>query len=155
MRFNTSKVLIMAALLSIGVTACTTNMSSNTYSTSGATQMQRVVAGTIVSARQVQIADDQNAIGSLGGAALGGLAGAQIGHGAGSTAGAIGGALIGGLIGNQIEKQVTKQMGMEYVVKLKNGAMVSVVQGTDPMFYRGQHVMVVYGGGRPRVIPAA
>lgn len=156
MRLNSKKVLLAAALTMMSVTACTTNLSSNTYSTYGASSMQRVVPGTIVSVRSVEVTNDNNAVGSLTGAALGGLAGSQIGSGTtANIAGGVGGAVIGGLIGNQIEKQVTKQTAVEYVIKLKNGTMVSVVQGTDQIFYRGQRVMVMYGGNRPRVIPAS
>lgn len=155
MKLSTMKLILVAGVVSLSVTACTTSLSSGTYTTSGATQMQQAVSGTVVSARLVEVANDQNTVGTLTGAALGGIAGSQIGGGtASNVAGGIGGAVIGGLIGNQVEKQITKQTAMEYVVKLRNGSMVSVVQDPNPTFYRGQRVMVVYGGGRPRVIPA-
>lgn len=152
MKLNAKKVLLVAALTVVSATACTTNLSSGTYSTYGASTMQQVVPGVVVSARSVQVANDNNTVGTVAGAALGGLAGSTIGHGAGSVAGAVGGALLGGLAGNQIEKQVTTQTAMEYVVKLSNGTMVSVVQAPDQIFYKGQKVFVQYGGDRPRVV---
>ena len=45
-------------------------------------------------------------MGTLGGAAVGGLVGAQFGSGGGQVAAAIGGALIGGLIGSHIGQQL-------------------------------------------------
>jgi len=41
-------------------------------------------------------------VGTLGGAAAGGLIGNQIGHGAGNAAATLGGVLIGGFVGNQL-----------------------------------------------------
>lgn len=46
--------------------------------------------------------------GTLGGAALGGLAGAQFGHGAGQVAAAALGVVVGGIIGNQIGQSLDK-----------------------------------------------
>jgi len=155
MQLSTKKVMVIAALMAMSVTACTTNLSSDNYSTYGATRMQQVVPGVIVSMRYVQVANDQNAVGTLGGAALGGIAGSFLGGDSRTNAiGAVGGAVAGGLIGNQIEKGITKQTAAEYIVKVKGGSMVTVVQGPNPVFYRGQRVYVQYGSDRPRLIAA-
>ncbi len=45
--------------------------------------------------------DDKNIVGTVGGAAAGGLVGSQIGHGTGKTVAVIGGVLGGGYLGNQ------------------------------------------------------
>lgn len=56
----------------------------------------------------------KEAVGTLGGAALGGLAGSAIaGHGDGRGAGIILGVLVGGLIGNQIGKGLDKADRLE------------------------------------------
>ena len=65
--------------------------------------------------------------------------------------GAIGGAVIGALAGSAIEKGVTNQNGMEYVVQAENGNLITLVQGAEPAFSMGDHVMVLYGG-RSRIV---
>lgn len=45
--------------------------------------------------------DDKNIVGTLGGAAVGGVIGNQFGHGKGKTAATVGGAVAGGVLGNQ------------------------------------------------------
>jgi surface antigen len=56
-----------------------------------------------------QGAGTKETVGTLGGAAAGGLIGSQIGSGSGRTAAIIAGVLIGGLIGNQIGKALDEQ----------------------------------------------
>ena len=48
----------------------------------------------------------KQAVGTLGGAAVGGLIGSQFGSGSGQVAATIGGVLIGGLIGSEIGRQL-------------------------------------------------
>jgi outer membrane lipoprotein SlyB len=59
--------------------------------------------------------------------------------------GAIGGAVIGGLAGAAIESSATQQKGLEYVVETENGNLMTIVQGTNPAFMEGQRVLVLYG----------
>jgi outer membrane lipoprotein SlyB len=145
-------------LIMLVLAGCASSLSPDTYTTRTAGSIHRVVKGRIVSARVVQVSDDWNsgdggATGTLAGAALGALAGSQIGHGTGSAAAAIGGAVAGGVLGNATQKGFTGQVGVEYVIKLRNGSMISVVQGPRPTLNRGQHVLIEYGYGRARVIP--
>ena len=150
---NKFLIIIFSAVL--GISGCTKSLSPDTYTTSSAGQVNRVIPGVVVSSRPVQIADDANAndggmTGTLGGAAIGGIAGSAIGQGRGSALGLVGGAILGGIAGNAVQGQVTKQTGIEYVIRTKQG-MVSVVQGLTPAFSRGQHVLIQYGS-RARVI---
>lgn len=145
-----AKSLVTAAFIALTVVGCAPSISSDTYSTSTANQINRVIAGTIVSAREVQVSGDSmgggGMVGTLAGGSLGAIAaGTNIGQGYGSAAAAIGGAVLGGVIGNYAEKKVTSQRGMEYVVKTNQGTMVSVVQGLTPRLNIGQHVLVQYG----------
>ena len=55
-----------------------------------------------------QNAGDKETLGSLGGAALGGLAGAQIGSGSGQPAATAVGALLGFFIGSEVGKSLDK-----------------------------------------------
>lgn len=59
--------------------------------------------------------------------------------------GAVGGAVIGGIAGAAIESSATKQTGMEYVVETENGNLMTIVQGKDPLFTQGSKVLVLYG----------
>lgn len=152
-----AKSLMAASLLALTLTGCAPSLSPDTYTTSGVGQVNRVVAGTVVSSRPVKVSDDFNAgdgglTGTLVGAGAGAVAGSAIGGGRGSILTGIGGGLAGAIIGNQVQKGLTSQTGIEYVIKAKDGTMFSVVQGTNPVYQRGAHVLVEYGK-RARVIP--
>lgn len=135
-------------------TGCASSLSPDVYTTSGAGQIHHVVKGVITSTRVVKVTGNGDlGVGGIAGGALGAIAGSEIGGGRGSLATGIGGALLGGLAGNQIQKGLSSQTGIEYVVKLRNNSLISVVQAPTPTFNRGQHVLVQYGaGGRPRII---
>jgi len=146
---------IMPVLMLVG--ACASDIGANQHSSASVGSASRTVMGTVVSVRQVQVRDDDNTVGTLAGGAAGGIAGAQIGRGSRATAlGAVGGALAGAAVGNMAQRTLTNQAGFEYVVRLDNGEMVTVVQGADVLMAVGQRVMVVFGTGntRSRVIPA-
>ncbi|MFP1483069.1 hypothetical protein ACLB1S_08405 [Escherichia coli] len=59
--------------------------------------------------------------------------------------GAVGGAVIGGIAGAAIESSATKQTGMQYVVETENGNLMTIVQGKDPLFTQGSKVLVLSG----------
>lgn len=152
---KSSTYFLMSALSLSTLAGCAPSLSPDLYATGNAGQVQRVVSGVIVSSRIVKVADTGTGVGvgAVTGGALGALAGSQIGQGRGSLAAGIGGALLGGIAGNQVQKGLTSQTGIEYVVRLHNKSLISVVQGPTPTFNRGQHVLVQYGvGGRSRVI---
>ena len=151
--------LVSYFLLSIlglfALVGCAPSLSPDVYTTGNVGQVHRVVSGVVVSNRFVSVSDSGTGIGigSVTGGALGAIAGSQIGQGNGSLAAGIGGALLGGIAGNHVQKGLTTQTGVEYVVRLRNKSLISVVQGPTPTFNRGQHVLVQYGaGGRSRVI---
>ncbi len=151
-----NKSFIAAAFVALTVTGCAPSISPDTYSTSSAGQVNRVIAGKIVSARVVQVSGDTltqggGMVGTLAGAGAGAIAaGSTIGQGNGSLLAGIGGAVLGGVLGNTAEKKLTSQQGIEYVIKTNHGDMVSVVQGVNPHLSIGQHVLVQYGA-RARV----
>ena len=53
--------------------------------------------------------------------------------------------MIGGLLGSAIDKSINTQQGYEYIVKLKTGKTISVVQNLEMQFEVHQHVFVVDG----------
>lgn len=152
MKFHIHCLLSILALSFL--TGCASSLSPDVYTTTSAGQIHRVVKGVVRSSRVVKVTGDSElGVGGIAGGALGAIAGSEVGGGRGSLASGIGGALLGGLAGNQIQKGLSTQTGIEYVVKLRNNSLISVVQASMPTFNRGQHVLVQYGaGGRPRII---
>lgn len=136
------------------LTGCTPSLSPNIYDTANAGQIQHVAQGVVVSSRIVRVSDSGTnvGVGTVAGGALGAIAASQIGQGNGSLAAGIGGALLGGIAGGHAQQGLTRQNGIEYVIRLHNKSLISIVQGLRPSFNRGQHVLVQYGkGGRSRV----
>lgn len=148
--------IILAVPALILLNACATDIGANQYDSRAVGSVNRTLMGTIVSVRQIRVADSDTTAGSAIGAIGGGVAGSQIGSG--STAGvlgAVGGALIGGAAGHYAQKGLSGQNGYEYVVKLDNGSLVTLTQGSDVLMAAGQRCMVLYGSGsdRARIIP--
>lgn len=131
---------------------CAQNVSPNTYQASDIGVASKVLPGTVIAKRNINI-DANSGAGGLAGV----TAGAAVGSGLGGSAaanivGAVGGAVIGGLFGNKIDKAVNHHQGIEYIVKLKNGSTISLAQAQELQFEIGQHVLVVYGA-ITRLIP--
>ncbi|QNA90514.1 glycine zipper 2TM domain-containing protein [Massilia sp. Dwa41.01b] len=126
--------LFLAALLA----GCATPPQSGSVYHASQTQNEQVVRmGTVESVRNVTIANPESGVGTMGGAALGGLAGSQIGHGDGSAAMGIVGAIAGGLIGNRVEANANNRPGFEITVKLDSGELRAVTQVADELFRPG------------------
>lgn len=141
------------AALCLGIAACTPNIEPDSYAVGSVGQVNRAVKGTVVSARQVNIEGTQSGVGAGSGALAGGLGGSYIGGSSvrGSAIGAVGGAVAGGIAGALIEESATKQQGVEYIIEAENGAILTLVQGTDDPIAKGEKVLVLYGQ-RSRVV---
>ncbi len=143
--------LALAALFTLG--ACTADISPDDYYASSAGTVNTAKPCTVVSIRPVTVRSNDNNAGTLFGAAAGGVAGSTIGGGdTAHVLGAIGGALVGGIAGDAAQAELSKQTGFEYIVKLDNGTMVTVVQGNETIIQPGQRCFVLYGR-QARVIP--
>jgi len=125
--------------------------SANVYQARQTMGEQSVRMGVVESIRNVVIGSPQSGVGTLGGAALGGLAGNTVGQGNGSIAGAIGGAIVGGLIGQQVEKNMSNKPGLEITVKLDNGSLTAITQDADEQFNVGDRVRLLSNGRTTRV----
>jgi outer membrane lipoprotein SlyB len=147
------KVALLAVFGVLLVAGCATPQTADTYTRGEALRAQSVEMGVIESLRPVKIEAGQTGVGTVGGAALGGVAGSALGSGTrASVAGAIGGAIVGGLIGSAIEKDVSKADGVEVTVRLDSGRMIAVVQeGTGAEFRPGDRVRVTSDGYTTRV----
>ena len=132
---------MMAALL---VSACADSISPSTYSVGQVGTVNRAVDGMIISVRQVQI-DRSSGVGGAAGAGIGAAGGSAIGSSTeANIAGAIAGAVVGGIIGAAAEKGTVKTTGFEYVVRTANGALLTLVQGGEPLAVNDP-VIVMYG----------
>lgn len=139
---------------SLLLSACAKSVSPNSYQSSEVGVASKVVPGVIMSKRAVSI-DGNSGAGGLAGAGAGAAAGSTIGGSSstsGNIIGAIGGAVVGGLIGNAADKAINHHQGYEYIIRLKNGSAVSVVQAEEMKFEVNQRVLVVYGA-MTRIIP--
>ena len=141
MKTTVTVALVLAAGLVLS--GCPASMSGGAYTRDQARQAQDVQLGYVESVRQVLIEGTKSGVGTVGGAALGGVAGSTIGRGRGQVAGAIGGAVVGGLVGSAIEENATRQPGLEITVRLDNGRMLAVTQAADEPFYPGDRVRVL------------
>ena len=113
--------------------------------------------GTVVSSRSINIKGQQSGAGALIGGAAGGLGGSQIGAGVGSGAAAFGLALVGLAAGAIAEQSLIDRPGVEYTVVLQSGQTYIFAQNLnkgDTVIEPGHRVMVQYGYGYMRVLPA-
>lgn len=128
------------------------SLTGDTYSRGEAGYAQNVRTGRITSIRYVKI-EGGTGTGSVLGGVAGGLIGNQIGGGSGRTAATVGGAALGMIAGSHAGKAVESKQGIEIQVRLDKGGSVSVVQEVNPResFSVGDRVRVLSGGGRDRV----
>lgn len=140
-----NKRFLNVALCLAFLAGCADNINSNHYSTNQTGKVSTVAQCTVISVRQVGVSDNSGA-GTLIGGLAGGVAGSTIGGGSTAhTLGAVGGALLGGLVGSAAEQGLTSQTGLEYVVKLDNGQVLSITQGTGEALSVGQKCLVLFG----------
>ena len=138
------------ALIFLLLAGCASD-GSHDYVQSEARAVQTVDYGTVQSVREVKIKGDNAVVGTVTGAAIGGLLGNQIGHGGGRAAATVIGAVGGGIAGNAIERTVTAQDGQEVVVRLDSGNTIAVVQPGMQSFSIGERVRVLTGPKGTRV----
>lgn len=144
--------ILAAVTLTALLAACAgPSNSGSVYSSHQTMNEQSVRMGVVESVRNVTIANPESGVGTMAGAALGGLGGSQIGNGNGSAAVGIIGAVAGGLIGNRVENQVNNRPGFEITVRLENGELRSITQAADEMFRPGERVRLLSNGYTTRV----
>lgn len=154
-----SKGAVVAAILlaALGVTGCAQRQSQNVYKYDEVGKATAVTFGTIVSSREVDITGENTGTGALVGAAVGAGAGSYAGSGSG-TAWAVGAGLLAGAVAGAVAEQaMADRTGVEYVVMLQSGVVLTVVQDIGKEEARladGMRVMVQNTGGYQRVLPA-
>jgi len=97
---------------------------------------------TVEAVNVVQGSGQASAVGTLGGAAVGGLLGNQVGSGNGRTAATVAGAAAGALAGRSIERNARSGQRYEVVVRYDNGATQNIAYDNDPGVRVGDQVKV-------------
>jgi len=144
-------VLSMIGAVALSGCAVTPNSGSvyRSYQTQGE---QTVRMGVVESVRNVMIDHGQSGVGTLAGAALGGIAaGSNIGQGNGAVAAGLVGAVAGGLLGQHIEQNANTRPGLEITVRLDNGTLTAITQDADEPFRSGERVRLLSSGRTTRV----
>jgi outer membrane lipoprotein SlyB len=114
---------------------------------------QAVRTGTIVAIESVELESDaQLGLGTVLGAAAGGVLGHQIGSGGGQDVATVLGVIGGALAGNVIEKKyLHKKPGQRISVRLAQGATAVITQEADSRFKLGDAVRIEGSGPSARV----
>jgi outer membrane lipoprotein SlyB len=151
MKFKVLLLVGLATLSSGFLTACTPDISAGSYSTGQIGQAANTGRGTIIAATPIKVSsrgvgsESALGVGSIAGGLAGAAGGSAIGGGTRmNVIGGVGGAVLGGLIGNYAEQKLTTQTGMQYTVKLRNGQVITVSQGLNPILGVGQRVFVIF-----------
>ncbi|MGD0105775.1 MAG: hypothetical protein ABSC06_17310 [Rhodopila sp.] len=139
------------ALVLAGLSGCGPSYSPDTYASNAAQQANKVEQGVVVGVRTVAVSA-AGTVGTLTGAAAGGIAGSQLGVGPVSSFTALGGALVGGIGGSAVEHVTGDTTAFEYIVRKPNGDLVSVTQKDKTPLALGQKVLVI-AGTQARVVP--
>lgn len=152
------KIIAIVALPLALLTGCTSpNPYGDSYGATDTRTMQQVYYGTIVKLQAVTIdgSSQNNAIGTIAGAAVGAILGSKVGGGSGSEIAAIGGGLLGGYAGSKGAEALGKENGVNITIRLDDGRLVSIVQAANPkmVFQVGQQVQVNVEGNTSRVVP--
>lgn len=131
--------------LALSLSACQQSQSRNVYDAHEVGKQTDIEYGVIRSWKNVKVQAEQSGVGTIGGAAAGGVAGSTVGGGKGALLSAIGGAIIGGIAGNAAEGALRDQIGIQYIIRKENGKTVSIVQNIgkdEEPLHVGQKVMI-------------
>jgi outer membrane lipoprotein SlyB len=143
--------LFVAALLMSGLAGCGPNYSPDTYASNAVQQANPVQQGVVVGVRSVGVSA-AGTVGTVTGAAAGGIAGSQAAPSPLSAFTALGGSLVGGIAGSAVEHSTADTTAFEYIVRKGNGDLVSVTQKDKTPLALGQKVLVI-AGTQARVVP--
>ena len=142
---------LVSALVLTGMAGCAPSYSPDTYASNAAQQANKVEQGVIAGVRPVGVSAT-GTVGTVTGAAAGGIVGSQVATGAAAAFTSLGGALVGGLGGSAVEHMTADTAAFEYIVRKTNGDLVSVTQRDKTPLALGEKVLVI-GGTQARVVP--
>jgi outer membrane lipoprotein SlyB len=141
-----SLTLAACGVMVLSLSACEATNTGKTYSQKQLGNTSSVENGTIVSAREVNVAGSNTGVGTVVGAGAGAVAGSALGHKTRTNIlGAIGGAVLGGVIGHGVEDIATRGKATEFVVQRADGSTFAVVQTNEDNLQPGERVLIVSG----------
>jgi outer membrane lipoprotein SlyB len=143
--------LLVSVLVLAGVAGCGPSYSPDTYASNAAQQANKVEQGVVVGVRTVGVSA-AGTVGTVTGAAAGGIAGSQAASGPMSALTSLGGALVGGVAGSAVEHATADTVAFEYIVRKPNGDLISVTQKDKTPLVLGQNVLVITGN-QARIVP--
>ncbi len=135
---------LLPCLVLAPLAACGPSYSPDTYSANAVQQANKTEQGIIIGVRPVKISA-AGTVGTVTGAAAGGIAGSQASPAPLSAFSALGGSLIGGIAGSAAEHATEDTDAYEYIVKKTNGDLVSVTQKDAVPLALGLKVLVIAG----------
>jgi outer membrane lipoprotein SlyB len=120
-----------------------------------AMRMAQVQDGTVIAVRKVKLDGNQTGLGATVGAVAGGVAGGSVGGHRESAVFSTLGAVLGGVLGHAIERSGGREEALEFIVQLRNGERVAIVQSQgEERFNPGDAVMIITQGRSARVARA-
>jgi outer membrane lipoprotein SlyB len=144
--------LTVALLAAVSVAGCASGLGGGDYERAEARRVMNVRMGVIESVRLVKLEGTKSPVGTLGGAAVGGIAGSTVGGGKGSAIAAVVGAVVGGIAGSAAEEGNTRKQGVEVTVKMDNGEMLAIIQEDGGEGFKpGERVRLLQDGRTTRV----
>ena len=148
-------VLVWVAILLAG---CATSLEGDVYSREEARKTQAVQYGVVNETRAVIIEGTQTGAGGAAGAVVGAIGGSGVSSG--NRESRIGSVLIGAVgavVGAKAEEALTRAQGLEMVVTLDSGQVLSLVQEVDSVdeFAPGQRIKLLGSGKTKRISPVA
>jgi outer membrane lipoprotein SlyB len=141
-------------LLALAAAACS-HPSSTTYNETEVGQTIEMTSASVVSSRIVEVSGEPGYVGAGAGAAVGGVGGATAVEGPASLLVGIVGGLVGAGAGYMAEKGLKDREGIEYVLEMEDGRLVTLVQNreTDEQpLPNGSRVLVQQNGQYMRVM---
>jgi len=106
--------------------------------------------GTVTSITPVSQKGEAGAVGTIGGAAAGGVIGHQFGGGKGKDAATVGGAILGAIAGREIEKRARSTTVYDIGVRMEDGSSRTVTVADPGALSVGSAVRVEGNNLRPR-----
>lgn len=143
---------VVMALASLVLAGCASGLGGGTYERGEARRAMEIELGTVESVRFVRLEGTKTPVGTVAGAAVGGIAGSTVGGGTGRSIATVLGAVAGGMAGSAVEEGVTRSRGVEVTVQLDSGRLIAVVQADEgENFAPGERVRLVRDGRTTRV----
>ena len=142
----------LALVGAMGLGGCASSLTGGAYDRTEARGAMAVRFGEVTTVRPVLVEGTKSGVGTVSGAAIGGIAGSTLGGGRGAAISTVIGAVAGGIAGSAIESGSTKKPGIEVTVRLDNGQYLAVVQEDGGEEVRaGERVRILDGSGNTRV----